>query len=183
MGRDPLRRHRFPLLLTFLAGMVALGVTSEAWANGGTLRLAEVPIGGYRLSVFTDPTPVRPDSLDVSVLVMQQGTATLAEAVEVEVLARLRGEMGPELRAAATREQADDPRYHAAKFQLGSPGTWEITVRIAGALGEGEAAFQVEARDPGILSSPRVFLPLALLPLLAIAGWIAWGGRARVEEV
>ena len=40
-----------------------------------------------------------------------------------------------------TREQAQDPRYYAAKFALGSVGEWEILVRVRGPEGEGEVSF------------------------------------------
>ncbi len=156
-----------------LAVLVLLALTAPvALANGGTLRLANVPMGEYRVSVFTDPTPVRPDSLDVSVLVLREGVPGVAEDVRVTVRTRRLEDPGPGEIREATREQADDPRYHAAKFGLGAEGEWEITVAVSGPGGEGEASFQVRARERGLLGHPAVLVTLALLPLLGVALWI-----------
>jgi hypothetical protein len=154
-----------------LTALILLG-TSVAWANGGTLRLANVAMGEYRVSVFTDPTPVRPDSLDVSVLVMREGVPGVAEDVRVMIRTRALEGQGPEEVRQATREQADDPRYYAAKFGLGAEGEWEITVAVSGPGGEGEASFQLRARERGLLGHPLVLAGLALLPLVGVALWI-----------
>ncbi len=152
--------------------LVALALPTLVLANGGTLRLSNVPMGVYRVSVFTDPTPVRPDSLDVSVLVLLEGEPGLAEEVTVTVRAESLDHPGHQEEHAATREQADDPRYHAAKFGLGMEGRWRITVTVEGARGSGTAHFEIRARDPGIFGNPWFILFLALLPLGGAAFWI-----------
>jgi acetylornithine deacetylase/succinyl-diaminopimelate desuccinylase-like protein len=154
------------------AVLVLLAGASAALANGGTLRLANVPMGEYRVSAFTDPTPVRPDTLDVSVLVVREGVTGVAEDVRVTVRTRALEGQGPETVREATREQADDPRYHAAKFALGAEGEWEVTVAVIGPHGQGEASFRLRARERGLLGHPLVLMGLALLPLLAVALWI-----------
>ncbi len=158
-------------IILALTALILLGA-SVAWANGGTLRLANVAMGDYRVSVFTDPTPVRPDSLDVSVLVMREGILGVAEDVRVIIRTRALEGQGPEEVREATREQADDPRYYAAKFGLGAEGEWEITVAVSGPGGEGEASFQLRARERGLLGHPLVLAGLALLPLVGVALWI-----------
>lgn len=181
--------------LAVLSAFATLAALSALWlsfpeaarANGGTLRLASVPMGEYRVSVFTDPTPVRPDSLDVSVLILQEGVLGVPDGVRVTVRARLleahgehAGEPGGEHGAAlprdhvlaATREQADDPRYYAAKFELGAEGRWEITVAVDGPDGTGEASFELRARERGLLGHPLVLVTLALLPLAGAAWWV-----------
>jgi hypothetical protein len=127
---------------------------SPALANGGTLRLANVPMGAYLVSVFTDPTPVRPDSLDVSVLVVMRGLGGGGEGLDVRLRTRHLEGLRPEEERPATREQADDPRYYAAKFGLGAEGPWEIQVTVRGPEGSGEASFEVRARDRGLLGNP-----------------------------
>ncbi|TVP57005.1 MAG: hypothetical protein EA351_06665 [Gemmatimonadales bacterium] len=160
-----------------ILGVIALLVTvfflpQTTWANGGTLRLANVVMGEYRVSVFTDPTPVRPDSLDVSLLILQDGRLGVAEDVEVVVTSRALDNQGVGESLVATREQADDPRYYATKFALGAEGRWEIGVRVSGPAGEGEASFEVTARDRGLLGHPVVLSLLALLPLILVGLWI-----------
>jgi hypothetical protein len=175
-----------PRPLTVAALVLAAAVATlvgpfEVLGNGGTLRLANVPMGDYRVSVFTDPTPVRPDSLDVSVLIVQDGREGVAEGVDVMVRATfLGGEATPRARRA-TREQAEDPRYYAAKFALGLEGPWRITVEVSGDHGEGAASFQVTAREPGFLGHPLVLSLLALLPLAALGWWLLREEEAEDE--
>ncbi|TVR63221.1 MAG: hypothetical protein EA422_09875 [Gemmatimonadales bacterium] len=179
---------------TAWAAVILFLVPGVILANGGTLRVANAVMGDYRVSVFTDPTPVRPDSLDVSVLILQQGVEGVPDGVEVVVRTQLlelrspeeapagaRVGMGDTLRA--TREQADDPRYYAAKFGLGAEGLWEISVRVRGEAGEGEAAFQVTARERGLLGHPLTIIFLALLPLVGAAWWLTRDdGGGEVES-
>jgi hypothetical protein len=167
---------RAALLVALLtaAGCTILALSPDpVQGNGGTLRLANVPMGAYLVSAFTDPTPVRPDSLDVSVLAVMATTGGVAEGLEVQVRTRhLEGGV-PEESRRATREQADDPRYYAAKFGLGAEGPWELTVSVRGPDGSGEASFQVTARERGLLGHPLVLVLLALLPLALVGAWIA----------
>jgi hypothetical protein len=154
------------------AVLLLLTLAPVALANGGTLRLTNVAMGLYRVSVFTDPTPVRPDTLDVSVLVLHAEVPGVAEGVRVTVHARPLGHHGEEHLREATREEADDPRYHATKFALGAEGDWEITVAVSGPDGSGQASFRIRARERGFLGHPLVLTLLALLPLAAVALWI-----------
>ncbi|MFH1762692.1 MAG: hypothetical protein ABIF09_00745 [Gemmatimonadota bacterium] len=171
----PLRSH--PLLYTLLIGIGLLGSLLVAGpvdlqADGGTLRAANVPMGAYRVSVFTDPTPVGPDSIDVSVLVTFERGRGVATGLEIEVVGRRVDGTGEEIRHPATRDQAIDPRYYAAKFALGSEGLWELRVRVKGPEGEGETGFQLSVREPGLLGNPYLILTAALLPLLLVGWWL-----------
>ena len=165
---------RGPVLVGVALAVVAAGLLLPrmGWANGGTLRLANVVMGDYRVSVFTDPTPVRPDSLDVSLLILQEGTLGVPEDLEVTVSSRALDGQAPGETLSATRGQADDPRYYATKFALGAEGRWEIGIRVSGPAGEGEASFEVTARERGILGHPLVLSLLALLPLVLVGIWI-----------
>ncbi len=154
------------------ATLLLLLVLGPAWANGGTLRLANVPMGDYRVSVFTDPTPVRPDSVDVSLLIMEEGELGVAEGVDVQVRARSLDDPSYDRTLRATREQADDPRYYAVKMALGLEGPWEIGIRVSGPAGEGEASFEITAREAGLLGHPAVLILLAILPLALVGAWI-----------
>ncbi len=184
---DPLR----PNLLAWTAGLLlTLLVPGTLLANGGTLRLSNVQMGEYRVSVFTDPTPVRPDSLDVSVLIFDPEEGGVPDGVQVFITTELMEirdrETAPPAVAVgmgetlqATREQADDPRYYAVKFGLGGEGRWKITVEVDGPAGQGEASFEVTAQERGILGHPLTITLLALLPL-ALAAW--WVLREDPEE-
>ena len=152
--------------------LLLLGVHGALWADGGTLRVANVPMGAYRVSVFTDPTPIPPETIDVSVLVTFERGRGMARGLEIGVVARRLDGTGGEVRHPATRDQAEDPRYYAAKFALGSEGRWEIRVRVSGPEGEGETVFQVTVQEPGLLGNPFLILTVALLPLLLVGWWL-----------
>lgn len=159
-----------------LVGICAL--PSLMVADGGTLRVANVPMGEYRVSVYTAPTPIPPDSIDVSVLATFQRGREVAPDLKIWVVAVRTDSAGPRIRHPATREQADDPRYYAAKFTPGFVGEWEIQVQLQGPRGEGEVRFQVRVQEPGPLSNPFIILTAALLPLLLVGWWLRSGKAA-----
>ncbi len=159
-------------LCSVLLATTLLAVANPLWADGGTLRVANVPMGAYRVNVYTDPTPISPDSIDVSVLATFERGRGVALGLEIEVVARHVDVPGPEIRHPATRDQAEDPRFYAAKFALGSEGNWEITVRVKGPEGAGEVAFEVEVREPGLFGNPYLILTVALLPLILVGWWL-----------
>lgn len=151
-------------------------------ANGGTLRVADAVMGDYRVSVYTGPTPPRPDSVDVSVLVVRDDDPRPVDGLAIRVSAR---QVGPEgvpgafdgrtVTRTAHRSQADDPRYYAAKFAPGLPGEWLVEVSVSGPDGAGTASFRMEVREPGLLDRPWVVVTLALLPLAFLAWWLTRG--------
>lgn len=168
----PAKRPLPALLPTLGALLLLCAATQVLVADGGTLRVANVPMGAYRVNVFTDPTPIRPDSIDVSILVTFERGRGVAQGLEISVEGERADDAGLVVRHPATREQADDPRYYAAKFALGAEGLWTITVRLAGPEGEGETSFQVKVQDPGLLENPFLILTIALLPLLLVGWWL-----------
>jgi len=172
-GRAP---GKVPVIVCLVVLVLAAG---PLLANGGTLRVANVPMGDYLVSVFTDPTPVRPDSLDVSILILQDGFDGVPDGVEVQV--RAASVEHPQMASTqrATREQADDSRYYAAKFGLGHPGSWSIEVEVRGDAGEGRTSFEVTAREAGLLGNPLVLILLSLLPLAVAGWWLTRGTNSR----
>lgn len=139
-------------------------------ANGGTLRFLGI-LDPWEVAVFTDPTPVRPDSLDVSILVTLPGNPRPVDGLDVSV--EIRQPDGREVRQPATREEADDPRYYAAKFRGIGAGEVAVAVSVAGpGGGGGTARFTVEAREPGPLEHPAVLFLLALVPLAGVTWWL-----------
>jgi hypothetical protein len=139
------------------------------------LRAVNVPIGAYRVSVFTDPTPVPPDTIDVSVLATFERGRGLVPGLEILVEGRPLEGMGPVVRHPATKDQADDARYYAAKFALGAVGDWEIVVTVRGAEGEGEIRFPVTVQEPGLFANPLLIIVAALLPLVLVGWWLRRG--------
>jgi hypothetical protein len=159
-------------LLVLVLASASQTVAVPLRADGGTLRVANVRMGAYRVSVFTDPTPIRPDSIDVSILVTLERGRGVPPGLEILVVARHLGDGDRILRRPATREQAEDPRYYAAKFAPGAVGEWEILVRIRGEEGAGETRFRVQVQEPGPLHNPFLILAAALIPLVLVGWWL-----------
>lgn len=157
-----------PALLLLLAVLLGPGLLL---ANGGTLRVANAEVGPYWVSIFTDPTPVRADTLDVSILITEIEGLDVVPGLDVTVRADPVGHDGTAQALTATREAADDPRYYAAKFSLGTTGTWRLTVDVRGDTGGGDVAFEVDARETRLLDRPLVLIFVSLLPLFLAAWW------------
>lgn len=166
------RRGQTALLLSLLLLLLPRGLP----ANGGTLRFVGL-LGPWEVAVFTDPTPPRPDSLDVSILATLPGSIHPVEDLEITVrLEEVSGRGTHQL--PATREQAEDPRYYAAKFRDLGAGEWRVTVAARGPTSEGgEAGFTLRVREPGAAEHPLVLFLLALLPLFAMGWWLRGGPR------
>jgi hypothetical protein len=129
-------------------------------------------MGAYRVNVYTDPTPIPPDTVDVSVLVTFERGRGVAIGLEIEVIGEKLDGSGETIRHPATREQAEDPRFYAAKFSLGTVGEWQITVRLEGPEGQGETSFRVTVQEPGFLENPFLILLVGLLPLALVGWWL-----------
>jgi hypothetical protein len=118
-----------------------------ARGDGGTVRLSE-PRGGYRITVFTSPTPFRAGPVDVSVLVQDAATGEPVTEAAVSVRATPRGRPDADVRHTATTEAATNKLFRAALFELPEPGWWELEVAVDGARGAAQVRFDVEAAGP-----------------------------------
>jgi hypothetical protein len=146
------------------------------WANGGTVRISRSEIGPYLVSVFTSPTPLRTGELDVSVLVQDAARESVLD-VPVMVEAVPLGVETDRIIHEATRQQATNKLFKAAKFDIPAEGRWEVRVQVGGAEG-GAVSFQAEFTSPTLLDRPYLLAALILLPL-ALLGWLLLG---RDEE-
>lgn len=153
--------------------LLLLIVATPLFANGGTVRLSREPIGRYVVSVMSSPTPLRTGEVDISVLVQDSaqdvvpGVPVIVEAVPVNMRADT-------IRHGATRQQATNKFFLAAKFDLETPGDWEFRVHV----GEGEggtARFQATVTRASLLDRPYLLAALILLPLV-VGGWLLGRG-------
>jgi hypothetical protein len=147
------------MICLVLVSSLILHPSSFLRADGGTIRLSEQK-GSYQITVFTAPTPVRAGPVDVSVLVQDASTEEPASDVQVTIKAAWRGSPAVVIRPATT-EAATNKLYYAATFDLPEPGWYALEVSIAGARGEAQVYFELEAADP---------LPLCL----ALWPWVGW---------
>ncbi len=155
---------RFPCWL--LPVWVLLLMPSAAVADGGALRLSDEK-DGYRIAVFTTPTPLRAGPADISVLVQDAATGELASGVQVVITARKQDGghhvlmVDAEICQPATTEAATNKLYYAATFNLPEAGWYSVEISIVGAKGATNASFDVEAAGP-------------LPPALTVLPWVAW---------
>lgn len=161
-----------------LAPLLVVGITAPLLANGGTVRISRAEVGPYIVSVLTSPTPLRTGEVDVSVLVQDSAGAVLGD-VAVRVEARPVGIEAEPVTHPATRAQATNKLFQAAKFDIGTPGEWEILVRVGGDEG-GTVSFPVTVTEPSLLDRPYLLAALILLPLL-LGGWLL-SRRGNEEE-
>ena len=147
--------------------LLLLIVATPLLANGGTVRLSREPIGPYLVSVMSSPTPLRTGEVDISVLVQDSahdvvpGVPVIVEAVPLNLLADT-------IRHGATRQQATNKFFLAAKFDLETPGDWEFRVHVDQ---EGTARFQATVTRASLLDRPYLLAALILLPLV-LGGWL-----------
>ena len=161
---------------------VAIGVlvllAAPLLANGGTVRISSRPVGPYLVTVYSSPTPLRTGEVDVSVLVQDSAEQVLDVPIRVEArpvsLVEGAGEPASSVSSIAmeaTRAQATNKLFKAAKFQVNAPGAWEFTVKVADA---GSIGFSAPVAKSTIWDRPYLLALLVLLPL-AVVGWLALG--------
>jgi hypothetical protein len=172
-GRRPVR---FPSVVAGLLLLVALA--EPVLANGGTVRVSREPVGPYLVSVFTSPTPLRTGEVDISVLVQDVERESILDVpIEVTATPLSTEASAAPIRHPATRAQATNKLFKAAKFDVGEAGEWEFGVHVGGADG-GTVSFRIELTNPTLADRPLLLAALILLPL----GLLAWIFLGRDEE-
>lgn len=127
----------------FLMGLLMVATAPpRACADGGMLRFSSVQ-NGYRVSVFTAPTPFRQGPVDISVLIQDDRTGELIPSAEVIVQMTKPGR--PVIAYAATFEAATNKLFRAAQFDLPEAGRWETQVRIESVEGVSTIGGEIEA--------------------------------------
>jgi hypothetical protein len=158
--------------LTACCLLLGLIIAPPLMANGGTVRVSRAAVGPYLVSVFTSPTPLRTGAVDVSVLVQDAAAESVLD-VPVVVEAIAVDAVGEPISVEATRQQATNKLFKAAKFDIPAEGLWELRVRVGGSEG-GAVSFQATLTDPTLLDRPYLLAALVLLPL-ALLGWLLLG--------
>lgn len=169
-GRSACTRRLVGFSFWPLSVSALLLTPSLAAADGGTLRLSEQK-GGYRIAVFTTPTPLRAGLVDISVLVQEAVTGEPASAVLVSITAQKHDGQCGEICHPATTQAATNKLYYAATFNLPDPGWYSVEVSVIGAKGATNAGFDVEAAEPlppGLAMLPWVGWPLLVILLFVI---------------
>lgn len=173
-----IRGRSLPLLL-----LAVLLCAAPLLANGGTVRISRARVGAYLVSVFSSPTPLRTGEVDISVLVQDSADAAVDVPVRVRAVP-----LGPTaavaepMRYAATRQQATNKLFKAAKFDVEQAGEWRFVVEVGPAeQPAGEVSFQSPVTQTTLLDRPYLMAALVLLPLVLLA-WLLLGRDEEDEE-
>ena len=168
------RRIALQVALLFSIFVVTLHTQNTASANGGQIRVDEAQLGPYVVSIFTDPSPIRVGTVDISTLVEDQATGELVADVEVVITAEpitANAEPGTWI---ASQDQSDDLRYISAKFELPSAGRWQINVSVEGEEGGGNTSFEVVVENQRGFGLLQIIIGLMALPIIIGIIWYFW---------
>jgi hypothetical protein len=138
--------------------------TAHVSADGGSPLFAGTK-GGYQITVFAAPTPLRAGSVDISVFV--QDALTGNPAKPSRAIVRMTKSGSAALEYPATSEAATNKLFLAAQFVLPEAGCWNIQVEVDVSHGAAVIGGEIEAAEQ--------------LPRWAeILRWIVWPALAIV---
>jgi nitroreductase len=105
-----------------------LTIAAAASGDSGLVRLSQLA-EPWRITVMTDPTPIREGLADIAVLVQdaESGAAILDAAVTLDLRSDANG---LRLSLQATRAQADNRLLYAAKFVVPASGDWTVRTTV-----------------------------------------------------
>lgn len=96
-------------------------------ADGGSVVLSEKK-GGFQITAFASPTPMRAGPVDVSVLVQDVDTGEVVPQARVEVSLSNGGPAS--LASVASHEAATNKLLQAVQFSLPQPGRWRLAITV-----------------------------------------------------
>ncbi len=163
------------ILSTLLLGMLS----SPARGDGGALCLIE-RLGGYQVSVFTAPNPLRAGPIDVSVLVQDAQTGRSVKDAEVVVTLTSAADPAASILGRATVDAATNKLLRAALLELPAEGTWDVAVACDGPQGQGTVRFAVQAAGPlppWLTEWPWFGWPMGVVVLFGTHRYLVWRRR------
>jgi hypothetical protein len=141
--------------------MVALFfVPTTACADGGTLRFSKL-CDGYRITLFTAPTPLRAGTADFSVLLQTADSETPLLDVPVSVHVYPVGEPQRRRGGLATTAAATNKLFQSIALELPEAGTWRVEIEVQGPERSASVEADLEVEPP---------MPAGL----DLAFWIGW---------
>jgi hypothetical protein len=164
----------FPGLVLLLGYSVSI-----VWAHGGGVpQLTEAETGPYRVSVWTQPNPLRVGKAHFTVAILepspseageqQTGSPVLGATVELQ-LTPPEGSGQKPLVALASHETAVNKLFYEVDVELPATGRWEVTILVEGPAGSGNTGFEIEV-EPASEANWVLFGGLGLV-LVAVV-WI-----------
>ena len=112
----------------FLLLVVMIFAQATVFADGGTVQLRQ-EAGALVITVFTSPAPLSAGPVDISLLL--QNRNGLEPVLDAEVSLLLRADaLSSEVRAHATRAQAQNKLLYAVPVMLAKSGKWQVVITI-----------------------------------------------------
>ncbi|MFZ0589299.1 MAG: hypothetical protein WAM39_02335 [Bryobacteraceae bacterium] len=154
--------HHHLKALLFL--IVVVLTPARTFADGGNVQMRK-EAGGLIITVFTSPAPLAAGQVDLSVLVQNRDGLEPVLDADPSVLLR-RDASSTEIRARATREQAQNKLLYAAPLTLTQSGRWHVSVTARHKGSRAEIAGEIEV-PPGRMMA-RFYLGYIAFPPLVI---------------
>jgi hypothetical protein len=165
--------------LLILAGLLPL----PAIADGGAVLL-HITANGLIVTVFI--TPSRPTAGPVDFSVLLQKGEDLDPVLDADVSLHLRASAtGTEVRAHATRDQAQNDLLYAAPITLAEAGVWQLTLTVLRSGVKREIAGVLDvAPTRAMLASywGYVAFPPVMIVLFALREWLLRRSAHRKER-
>lgn len=173
------------LVLLLLVGLVGGGIRPIHAHGGGTPQLINVEVGPHLVSAWTQPDPLVPGTVHVTVSVAERletergriepGEPILNQAIRLEIADPAPGSAPTVL--PVTHGEAENKLLYEVDFEIDAPGDYQLTLLIDGA---GNVPFTLAVEPPPLVNW-TVVGGVALVALLA--GWFLWQRRteARAE--
>lgn len=168
-----MRKDRLLIPCLLLAG--------STWAipDSGVVRVSRID-GPWRLTVFSEPTPLRAGLVDLSVLVQRPEDDEPVLDATVSLMLEPADGLASSMLVEATREAATNRLLYSAKFELPEPGAWNIEVAAMHGKAISRVSFQVDAAEaiPPILDMWIWFaIPGAAILLVVLNQWLQRRGK------
>lgn len=185
MTKSVQQRLQSILILLWVVVPVSLGLSTAARAHGGGYpQISNQEVGPYRVSVWTQPQPLRAGSeahFTIAVskplgdpgtgsIAKNAGTPALGANVQIELIS-ITGNADT-LMLQAERGTGINKLYYETDVEMPAIGRWEVYLVISGDEGSGSTRFEIDVEPP---SHTRWILwaSAAVIGLTA-----AWSARA-----
>lgn len=151
-------------------------LASSSWAmpDSGVVRVSSVD-GPWRMTVFSEPTPLRAGFVDLSVLIQQAEDDEPVLDATVSLMLEHSDGVADSMLVEATHEAATNRLLYSAKFELPEPGDWSIEAAALRGDQISRVHFQVTAAEaiPPILDMWIWFLlPGIAMILIVLNQWL-----------
>lgn len=179
----------FRLVIYLGLALISGYFVNTAWAHGGGVQqLTNAEAGPYRVSVWTQPDPLRVGEAHFTVAVLEAPAPGVSQNLGgppvlgaiVELRFEPENSVDSPLVVLATHEAAVNKLFYEADLELPAEGRWPVTVVVEGPAGSGSANFDIEVVS---VDSNRPWLLGGFGVILLLVGWIVqrWFWKRQID--